>query len=127
MEAKDYQEAAKRTVSPLENFNANCYHMIFGLVTEVGELADLYKKYMAYGKEFEPVDIKNEMGDILWYLANLATLEGLDLTEIMDFNISKLKKRFPYKFEAERAINKNEKAELEAIEEDTFEDGQIFI
>lgn len=129
MDAKTYQEEAHRTVSPLESFNENCYHMLFGLATEVGELTDLYKKYMAYGKEFEPKDIRNEMGDILWYLANLATLEGLTLEEIMEANIQKLRVRYPYKFEANLAINKDEKAEEAAIEDeqDTFIGSQVFI
>ena len=47
-------------------------HALRGIVTEVGELVDAYKKHLYYGKELDVVNIKEEIGDCFWYIA-LAT------------------------------------------------------
>jgi hypothetical protein len=48
-----------------------------GLVGEIGELNDLVKKVIGHGHAFDRVAIKDEMGDVLWYVAELCSAFGL--------------------------------------------------
>lgn len=44
---------------------------------------------------FNPSDMIKELGDLSWYLAGLATLIGVPLSEVFERNITKLKQRYP--------------------------------
>lgn len=103
----DYQNAAQRTLPILLEGKDNINHMLFGLMTEVGELVDTHKRALAYKTELDMVNIEEEMGDILWYLAGLATFYKLSLNNVASKNIAKLRTRFPEKFEEVLAVNRN--------------------
>ena len=49
-----------------------------------------------------------ELGDALWFLAEIATAMGVTLDEIAAMNISKLMKRYPDGFSEERSVNREE-------------------
>lgn len=117
MEINDYQKAAKRTFVDLENSLLNDLHMVTGMVTESAEIADAYKKHFAYGKELDLVNIKEELGDIMWYIACMCELHGWDLRDIMATNIAKLKARYPNKFTSENALNRDLKVERNILEQ----------
>jgi NTP pyrophosphatase (non-canonical NTP hydrolase) len=51
-----------------------------GLVGEIGELADLLKKTLGHGHDFDPATIQDEMGDVLWYVAEMCSAFGVMLT-----------------------------------------------
>jgi NTP pyrophosphatase (non-canonical NTP hydrolase) len=91
-------------------------HYIFGMLTELGELADIFKKNIAYKKTIDWVNAKEELGDFCWYLANFCKKNDLDLEEILDTNIAKLEARYPEKFTEEKAINRNLDAERKILE-----------
>jgi NTP pyrophosphatase (non-canonical NTP hydrolase) len=91
-------------------------HMVLGMQTEAAEIADVYKKTIAYRKPLDFVNIKEEIGDLMWYVANLCNMNGWDLREILDTNIAKLEARYPEKFTEEQAINRNLVAEREILE-----------
>lgn len=82
-------------------------HASIGLVTESAELADALKKSMFYGKELDLLNVKEEAGDILWYLAILFDAIGTDFDTEMNRVIEKLKGRFPDKFTMEKAEVRN--------------------
>jgi NTP pyrophosphatase (non-canonical NTP hydrolase) len=87
----DYQVHAARTaIYPPEE--AITYPLL-GLVGEVGEFANKYKKVIRDGREFPKDDMASELGDILWYLANLALDCNLDLGYVASKNIDKLEDR----------------------------------
>ena len=90
--------------------------MVLGMQTEAAEIADVYKKTIAYKKPLDFVNIKEEIGDIMWYIANLCNMNGWDLREILDGNIAKLEARYPDKFTTDKAINRNLEAEREILE-----------
>lgn len=117
MEISEYQEKASRTMANLNSPLLDDLHMVLGMQTEVAEIADVYKKYMAYGKELDLVNVKEEIGDVAWYLANICNLHGWDLRDILDTNIKKLQARFPEKFTQENAINRNLKKERKILEQ----------
>lgn len=103
----EYQNAAQRTLPILLEKKDNINHMLFGLITEVGELVDTHKRALAYKTELDMLNIEEEMGDILWYLAGLATFYKLSLNNVASKNIAKLRTRFPEKFEEVLAVNRN--------------------
>jgi NTP pyrophosphatase (non-canonical NTP hydrolase) len=108
------------TDAPL-NFDfdaANPMHYALGLVTEAGEIADIFKKHFAYDKPVDPQHVKEEIGDLMWYIARMCEWYNFDLENIMFENIAKLKKRFPDKFDADRAINRDKVAENEVLRKD---------
>ncbi len=72
-----------------------------GLAGEAGEFANKIKKWAWHGSTLTTEDIADELGDVLWYLADLASAYGLTLDEIATGNIAKLYRRFPHGFTAD--------------------------
>ena len=122
MNSAEYQELALRTESPITpelierlTGNARAVHAFFGLLTETGELADGFKRAIFYGKPLDTTNINEEVGDVLWYLAILIDVLGIDFESCMIANIKKLRKRYPNKYSHESALNRDLEAEREAI------------
>lgn len=69
---------------------------LLGLAGEAGSLLSEYKKWLREGDRYKPFteQVSEEIGDILWYLANIAEKEGLDLQEIAEENLAKLAARW---------------------------------
>lgn len=70
---------------------------VLGLAGEAGEAADKVKKVIrdkgGYASEEDKVAIVKELGDVLWYVANVARYMGVSLSEIAEGNIAKLESR----------------------------------
>lgn len=82
-------------------------HAAMGLCTETGEFMDMLKKHILYGKPLDEVNLKEELGDQLWYTA--LALDELKATfeQVFDTNIAKLRARYPNKFTEKDALNRN--------------------
>lgn len=80
MTIQEYQILAKRTCNDLGSLEKNLEHMTLGIISEFGELADAYKKHLAYGKPLDMVNVAEEIADIVWYIANEATFKKYMLT-----------------------------------------------
>ena len=83
-------------------------HLPFGLTGESGEVADLIKKHFGHGHVLDQDKLKKELGDVLWYLSQLAEQFGLELSDVAETNIDKLKKRYPDGFSEEASRNRVE-------------------
>jgi NTP pyrophosphatase (non-canonical NTP hydrolase) len=90
----DYQRQAARTLKPNRSFEDNLADYALGL-SEAGELQNKLKKYLYHGHLLDKAEIKEELGDLLWYMAAIATTLDIDLTDVATENIEKLKKRYP--------------------------------
>ncbi len=90
-------------------------HAIIGCVTESAELMDAWKKNMFHDKPLDEENLKEEAGDLMWYVATLCNALGGTLEEIMAQNIAKLRKRYPDKFTNEAAAARADKAEAQEI------------
>lgn len=184
MEFQQYLIESERTLKSLGK-ELDLLHCATGLVTESAELVDCIKKHVFYGKPLDVVNIKEELGDLLWYIAipvrifsldlnikventstyiknvkkQIVSKEGLiryflsfntivnklastidndydiyyfkslfeeinflceiyslNLSEIMDININKLKARFPNNFTNEHALNRDLEKERAILE-----------
>lgn len=69
---------------------------LYGLAGEVGTVLSLYKQFLRDGNAYAafPHELREELGDILWYLANIAAKFGLSLAEIVQFNLHKIEGRW---------------------------------
>lgn len=98
MSLNDYQKAAARTMGRDDKDLSwddamGCWGL--GVAGEAGEVADYLKKVLYHGKPFDLDHLVKEMGDVLWYLAALATSAGIPLQRVADANIAKLRARYP--------------------------------
>jgi NTP pyrophosphatase (non-canonical NTP hydrolase) len=91
-------------------------HCGLGLATEAGEFLDAVKKTIFYCKDFDRINAKEELGDVLWYVALGASALGLTLDDLMESNIAKLKIRYPEEFAAQLALNRDLEAERRSLE-----------
>lgn len=84
LEAHKTDEAKKSTVS------------LYGMAGEVGTIFSLFKKRVRDNLPFPKFQeqLKEELGDLLWYISSLASLHKLKLSEIAEQNISKSRSLF---------------------------------
>lgn len=82
---------------------------VMGLAGEAGECVDLVKKERFQGHDLNREKLVEELGDVLWYIAETASGLGVSLDEIADKNLEKLHKRYHGdKFNAFDSINRKE-------------------
>ena len=105
---EEYQRMAARTAGAGGNGERRLIISALGLAGEAGEFANLVKKLTAHGHEISAEILADELGDVLWYVAEAATACGLSLGEIGRQNVEKLRRRYPQGFETERSINREE-------------------
>ena len=90
MNLSTYQELAVNTLGP----DRNPLMQALGVGGEAGEVMEIIKKGHRPGKSVDIPHLKEEIGDVLWYLATLADTYGLDFDGIAIENIAKLQKRY---------------------------------
>ena len=92
-----YQRESRKTWSLIHTDHAIVYPTL-GIVNEAGELAGKVKKIFrdkgGVISEEDRMALKYELGDVLWYMAQIATELDLDLQEVADANLEKLFSRF---------------------------------
>ncbi len=108
MGINEYQKLAMTTLNPELDNKDVLINSVMGLCGESGEAIDIVKKWMAQGHELDKEHLAKELGDIAWYLAEAATALDLNLEDIMQANIDKLKKRYPEGFETQKSINRTD-------------------
>lgn len=107
-----YLELARRTLATQED---KLGHFTVGISTEANELLDAYKKARWYKRELDTTNMKEEIGDLLWYLIQLCAEIDYSLDQAKVDNIEKLKKRYPEGFKD--VIIRNTDIELQHIEQ----------
>ena len=101
MHLDEYQAAAQGTAgTPLE-----C--SLLGLAGEAGEVCDYFKKVLHHGHVQDNEHIIKELGDVLWYVADIASQLGLSLNQIAVANIAKLQRRYPHGFSQQASRDRN--------------------
>lgn len=93
MNMSKYQSEARKTAFyPKES---GMIYTALGLCGEAGEVAEKIKKYIRDDEDYHVLrsHLIGELGDVLWYVANLAFEMDLDLGKIAEANLYKLKSR----------------------------------
>lgn len=90
-----YQKMANRSLHGNEQVLTNCG---LGLSSEVGEVVELIQKYAFESSEMDKNALTKELGDVLWYLSQVAEWANISFEEVASKNIEMLRTRFPEKF-----------------------------
>ena len=122
----DFIGKALRTESTnfnsLVDANGNIYstprlvHACFGMQTETAEFTDAVKKSLFYGKPLDTTNLKEELGDALWYIAIAMDELDTDFEAEMLRVIKKLRTRYPDKFSDILAENRDLVSERKILE-----------
>lgn len=96
--------------------NIRLLHSMIGLCTETGEIQDIMKKHIFYGKEIDRVNFVEELGDLMWYVAIACDELGVSLEEVMQKNAEKLAKRYEGGFTETKALNRDLGSERKILE-----------
>ena len=101
MELNEYQRLANQTDQQPEARNVetdprSIMVPLLGLAGEVGELLGEHKKWIRDGDSYKlfPDRVKEELGDLLWYLSNVAAKHGLTLEDVATYNLDKTQRRW---------------------------------
>jgi len=96
MTFEEYQKKSRKTAK-YPDADSNFIYPTLGLVGEAGEVAEKIKKVLRDdGGEIMPDkkdEIEKELGDVLWYVSQIATELGLELDKVAEKNIEKLYSR----------------------------------
>lgn len=96
MDLNEYQTKSRKS-AVYQSFGAPYVYPALGLASEAGEVAGKIKKAIRDNNgvidEARKKEISGELGDVMWYVAQLATELGLTLDEIAEANIEKLYSR----------------------------------
>lgn len=92
MNLNDYQQKANKTLAGNEHVLTN---LTLGLASDSGLVVDRIKRYAFQGQDLEPDKLKSELGDVLWYLSQIALWADIPLEDVAKANLETLAKKYP--------------------------------
>ena len=98
MQLNEYQQRSKRTLNTDLIMEDQLTNYCLGVAGEAGEVADIIKKAIYHGHVLSPDKIVEELGDVLFYVAAIASTLHVNLDEIAEKNVEKLLRRYPEGF-----------------------------
>jgi NTP pyrophosphatase (non-canonical NTP hydrolase) len=106
MDFHTYQEQARQTDRIPTNAKTDIIVPLLGLAGEAGELLSEYKKHLRDGDAHKLFKerVGEELGDLLWYIANIASKFDLDLEEIAEDNLNKCRDRWSWKDQEQKGL-----------------------
>ena len=85
MEFNEYQKKANKTLLGNEQALTNC---ALGLAGESGQVVNLVKNYTFRGADLDMEQLTKEMGDVLWYLSQVAQWADIPFEEVAEKKIA---------------------------------------
>lgn len=107
MTINEYQKLAMTTLNPALSEKDVLINGVMGLCGESGEAIDVVKKWLAQGHELDREHLIKELGDVAWYIAEIAHVLGVPLEEVLQKNIDKLRQRYPDGFRCEDSLKRD--------------------
>lgn len=95
MNFDDYQKAAARTLNSRLNEQEKLLDAAAGIAEEAGEVLAHVRKHLYQGREMDRERLAEELGDVLWCVAAVATMCDLNLSTVARGNQEKLAARHP--------------------------------
>ena len=108
MTINEYQKLAMTTLNKKLSNEQTLLNGCMGLCGESGEVIDLLKKHLSQGHDLNREKMIEEIGDVAWYIAEIAYALNVDLETVFTKNIEKLNKRYPEGFSVERSLNRKD-------------------
>ena len=103
-----YQDQAMKFAP--KNFKDDFKHSMslagLGISGEAGEVTDYIKKVIHHRHSLNKEKLKEELGDVCWYIAFTCDLIGCRLEDVLRQNIEKLSRRYPHGFNSEDSIHR---------------------
>lgn len=108
---------ASKIIPRLEQ-NWRLLHALIGINTENGELQDQFKKHIFYGKPLDSINLIEELGDLMWYVALACDELSVSFDQVFERNIAKLQVRYKdaCKFTETQALNRDLEKERKILE-----------
>jgi NTP pyrophosphatase (non-canonical NTP hydrolase) len=106
MDFATYQSLASRTSRHDRPLPSRLSNAALGLAGEAGEAVELLKKHLHHEHALDTDRLQKELGDVLWYLAELCSLTGIELDAVAEGNIAKLRARYPEGFAVARSVQR---------------------
>lgn len=94
-------------------------HSVLGLITEPAEYTDSVEQLLFHFKEFDTVNAKEELSDCRWYMELAYDVLRTTDEEVRTINTRKLLTRYPGKFSADAAVNRDTDAERKVLSQPT--------
>ena len=88
-----YQNEAIKTLNQDLDIKEAIISTSWGLIGEFGEVTDILKKFRFHGHTLNSDRLKDELGDVYWYLAVASKLLMVDIVqirEILDYSLADL-------------------------------------
>ncbi len=91
---KEYQEACQKTARMMDDKDKEICFWGLGVAGEAGDVASCIKKEVFHKNKSVRDGIKENIGDMMWYVAMICNFYGWSLDEVLSENLEKLKKRY---------------------------------
>jgi NTP pyrophosphatase (non-canonical NTP hydrolase) len=108
MRFDEYQDLAGRTSPADRPAIEKLTNGALGLGGEAGEVVELVKKHRYHGHALDADAVAKELGDVLWYVAEICSATGLSMEDVAQRNIDKLRARYPEGFSENRSRERSE-------------------
>lgn len=109
MELTAYQFEANKTIPSDLDSEGMVDNAVYGIVGEVGEFVDILKKIKFQGHPMDEATrdhLRSELGDVLFYIAEMSTGLGFPLNQVAEMNIAKIRARYGDHFDAQKSQNR---------------------
>lgn len=106
MTLNEYQELAQRTSRKELSKHDHIMNALLGLAGETGECCDVVKKSLFQDNRDYYEKLIDELGDVMWYVAEAASALDVTLEGIAMHNVSKLRERYPQGFDPEKSLHR---------------------
>lgn len=103
---KKYQQECKRTVRDFKSKEHEIMTWGLGIAGESGDVAGCIKKTYIHMND-QTAGTRENLGDVLWYVAMICNFYGWDIEDIFKENMEKLRKRYPDGFTEKDASRNN--------------------
>lgn len=100
----------------LKPYELEMLHAILGIISEGGELLEMFMARVSVGRVVDRTNAREEAGDVQWFLQLLIKSLGGTQEEIMHMNIEKLRKRFGDKYSDLAGLVRDQESERELLE-----------
>lgn len=107
-----YADFVRKLAKPPEDLlkqltvsKVNAWHAATGISGEAGELLDAIKRYAVYDKPIDLMNVREELGDLEFYLEMIRQALGISRVETITCNVSKLAERYANLVYSDQACN----------------------
>lgn len=113
MNPKEYQDFVQTTSGAyreLSSREGRVAAAALGLVGEAGETSEVIKKWLFHRHPYNADALIKELGDVLWYVTELCSSTGINLEEVFQRNVDKLKTRYPDGWSSDNSIARRDES-----------------